>query len=57
MDHRPIDEAITQWAKKQDIGIAYTVPSLVDHRDEETVTQHPDGITRTRPRRAVRFEG
>lgn len=50
-----IDEAIGQWAglhSQGGLSICYTVPSLVDHRDEETLFLHPDGRPRVKPRRA-----
>lgn len=43
IDSRPIDEAITQWARTRDMRVAYTWPSLVDHADEPTVVSvHAD---------------
>lgn len=33
----PIDDAITAWAHGQHLTVAYTWPSLVNHRDESTV--------------------
>lgn len=50
----PIDEAITAWAQTRGHLVAYTWPSLLDHRDEATLLAHPDGARRTRPRRAWR---
>ncbi|QGH79237.1 glycosyltransferase [Mycobacterium phage Flathead] len=35
---KPIDEAITTWARHQSHTIAYTWPSLVDHADEPSLT-------------------
>lgn len=37
-----------------DEPISYTWPSLVDHADGPTVTDHPDGTARTTPRTAWR---
>lgn len=51
LDHMPplpIDEAITAWCKTRGHQVAYTVPSLVDHADHDTV------ITRRAPRRRPR---
>lgn len=48
----PIDEAISSWARQRDYGISYTWPSLLDHRDEGTLIDHPDGHPRTKPRKA-----
>lgn len=50
----PIDEAITNWARlsMRVSSICYTVPSLVDHRDDETLFVHPDGRPRSQPRKA-----
>ena len=42
----PIDENIGQWARRNNLPIAYTVPSLVDHHDTPTLIQHPDGAER-----------
>lgn len=40
----PFDEQITHWARyMRGHRIAYTVPSLVDHRDGESLVYHPDG--------------
>lgn len=51
----PIDELISKWAQLHSQGglsICYTVPSLVDHRDEETLFLHHDNQPRNRPRHA-----
>lgn len=53
----PIDEAIGAWARDRRRQISYPVVSLVDHADGPTVIAHPDGIARTRARRAIKFEG
>ena len=50
----PIDDAINAWqAQHLNTTVAYTAPSLVDHRDTPTViTRHRDGKPRTTPRTA-----
>lgn len=48
--HKPIDEAIGTWARHNGIRVAYSNPSLVDHKDDGTLVQHPDG----RPRKPGR---
>lgn len=53
----PIDEAIGAWASDHHTAVSYTAPSLVDHADGPTVIDHPDGLGRTLPRRAIRFAG
>jgi hypothetical protein len=53
---QPIDEAIGAWAQSHSVPISYSVPSLVDHRDQPPITAHPDGLGRTRPRRAIAFD-
>lgn len=53
----PLDEAITTWMHTTNRPVAYTWPSLVDHRDDTTIINHPDGLGRTMPRRAWRFAG
>lgn len=50
----PIDLAIARWARAHKYGIAYTVPSLVGHRDKPSLIAHPDGIARTPGRVAWR---
>jgi hypothetical protein len=45
-----IDRAISQWARRKHHRIAYTYPSLVDHRDDPPTTTH--NRTHTRPRKA-----
>lgn len=51
--HIAIDQAISNWAKRNDHLVAYTLPSLVDHADEQPViTQRFDRHPRTKPRRA-----
>lgn len=46
----PIDEAIGQFARTHKHMIAYTFPSLVQHRDTPTVMKHRDGQPRSTPR-------
>ncbi|WIY84328.1 hypothetical protein [Propionimicrobium sp. PCR01-08-3] len=53
-DPSPTDEAITHWARKRGEKIAYTHPSLVDHRDDERVVDQPEDFV---PRHAIRFRG
>ena len=48
----PIDEAITAWARDRGHPISYTWPSLVDHRDETPLVDHPDRQGRTKGRTA-----
>jgi len=43
----PVDQHITQWARTHNHPIAYTHPSLVDHKDLPTLVDHPDGQART----------
>ncbi len=45
------------WRLKQHTPIIYTVPSLVDHTDLETIEIHPDGQPRNEVRKAWRFLG
>lgn len=46
----PIDEAITEWARRHQYRISYTWPSLVDHKDGPSLVSHKDG----HPRRSGR---
>jgi hypothetical protein len=48
----PIDEAITQWARRTNQPIAYTHGSLVDHMDGPTIERHRDGQPRLEARHA-----
>lgn len=50
---KPIDNAISQWARNQHHGIAYTWPSLVDHADGPTLVKHTYN-THSQPRKAWR---
>lgn len=43
----PVDQHITRWAQAFGHTIAYTWPSLLDHRDDPTLFDHPDGHPRT----------
>lgn len=45
-DETPIDEAISHWLKAEGLVAAYSHPSLVDHADEDTLADHPDGQPR-----------
>lgn len=49
---KPIDYSIRQWARDTDRLIAFSWPSLVDHRDERSIVKHQDGKPRTLPRKA-----
>ena len=42
----PVDQHITRWAQAFGHTIAYTWPSLVDHKDQPTIVNHPDGHPR-----------
>lgn len=49
----PIDEAITHWLHNNGkMRCLYSVPSLVDHADGETLFRHPDKHPRTPGRKA-----
>lgn len=48
----PIDDAISKWAKHAGEQVAYTWPSLIDHRDEPSLI--PRVRRNTGPRRAWR---
>lgn len=48
----PVDEHITAWAQSYGHTIAYSTPSLVDHRDEPTIVHHRDGAPRRPGRKA-----
>jgi hypothetical protein len=51
-----IEDAITRWADLRHV-IAYTAPSLVDHRDTPSIAAHRDGATRLPGRVAYRTGG
>ena len=54
----PIDDAISGWRARHLLKqhVAYTAPSLVDHRDTPTVIEHRrDNIPRDYPRKAFRI--
>lgn len=53
----PIDDSIREWARHRGITPAFTWPSLVDHRDQPSIVNHPDGAPRTAPRHAWRTGG
>jgi hypothetical protein len=42
----PVDQHITCWARTYGYAISYTYPSLVDHLDQPTLFDHPDGQQR-----------
>lgn len=48
----PLDEQITDWARRRGHKIAYTKPSLVNHMDGPSTIKHPDGDGRELPRHA-----
>lgn len=50
----PTDQAIGQHARNTKQKVAYTLPSLVDHADGETIHVHQDGQPRTPGRVAWR---
>lgn len=55
---RPWDEKVTAWARASHHWVAYTQPSLVDHADDGSIIGiHPDGMPRTRPRKAWKVGG
>lgn len=43
----PIDEAVSKWAQEANHLVAYTRPSLVNHRDTVSLALHQDGQPRT----------
>lgn len=53
---QPTDQAISAWCKYTRTPVHYTHPSLVDHADGPTVTDHPDKQPRREARRAWRME-
>ena len=49
--HKPIDEAITEWAQNYCLPVAYTNPSLVEHSDDASLAVHDyDDIPAPEPR-------
>lgn len=42
----PIDEGISRWAQRAGHRIAYSVPSVIEHRDGPTLVRHRDGKPR-----------
>lgn len=50
--NQPSDQHITHWARTYGHTVAYTLPSLCDHLDLPTTTDHPDGQPRTPGRTA-----
>lgn len=48
----PADQHIGLWAKTSGHRVGYTLPSLCDHADTPTITEHPDGHPR-RPGRVA----
>lgn len=52
---QPIDDAWTAWIQSQHLQVAYTWPSIIQHRDEQTLVEHPDGVERNQRRVAWWF--
>ena len=52
----PVDQHISQWAKRFGHLVSYSVPSLIDHADGPTIVDHPDGQPR-RPGRTAWLTG
>jgi hypothetical protein len=50
----PTDAAIGSWCRRNRIEVPHAHPSLVDHADGPSVTQHPDGRIDRGVRRAWR---
>jgi GR25 family glycosyltransferase involved in LPS biosynthesis len=50
----PIDEQITHWCRLRGQLVAYTKPSIIEHRDLPTLLTHQDG-RRELPRHAWQF--
>jgi len=42
----PVDQAIGRWCRQRGHHIAYSVPSICDHRDLPSLIDHPDGRQR-----------
>jgi GR25 family glycosyltransferase involved in LPS biosynthesis len=51
----PVDQAIGQHARNTGHKVSYTLPSLVDHADGETIHAHQDGQPREPGRKAWRM--
>jgi hypothetical protein len=52
----PVDEQITHWCRLRGQRVAFTKPSIVDHREDiPSLIQHPDGGGRDKPRHAWAF--
>lgn len=51
------DHEIVKWARAKNLNIFYTIPSLVDHRDEESIYRDNYGkvFASKEPRKAVRY--
>lgn len=49
---RPFDYHIRNWAKANNHTVGFCFPSLLDHADEPSLVNHPDGGERTEPRKA-----
>lgn len=51
------DQEISNWARSKGLGIRYPIPSLVDHRDGESIYQRKYARPAWgNPRKAVRFK-
>lgn len=50
----PIDERLSAWCVAREHRVAYTWPSLLDHRDGPTLVEHRDARPRDIPRVAWR---
>lgn len=50
----PIDYAIRDWARRSGHRIGFCWPSILDHRDDNTLFRHPDGEPRDTTRKAWR---
>lgn len=52
-NNMPIDQALSNWANRNNITIAYTRPSLINHADTTpAITKRYDEQPRNKPRRA-----
>lgn len=50
------DQEIVKWARQKNLKILYPIPSLVDHRDEESIYRSNYGKPQVdRERKAIRF--
>jgi hypothetical protein len=51
------DHEIVKYARSQNLKVCYTLPSLVDHRDTESIWRKMQGgkVFSSKPRKAVKF--